>query len=113
MASRHETINKYLRRELKYHKGGWLTEEVVEEFQRKAENLSDTDAQIIGERRELCQQLMEEYGVLECEAVNIMNGCGGRDYVNKYHRIRNQISLDIKRDQKIKEDEGDYEYEFF
>lgn len=109
MASRQEAYNKYLHLELKYHKGSWLTDDVVAEFRKRAENLSGTNGQIVGGRRELCLQLMEEYGVLECEAVNILNGYGGRDYVNKYQMIKNQIPLDIKKDRFV-EDEEEYEY---
>lgn len=108
MASKKERDRLYLERELNHHKGKkWLTEEVVAEIQRKARGLEGTDEQITGERKKLCQELMKEYGVLELEAVNIISGNGTKDYVNKYHRIRNQIPLDIKRDRVFFDEEED------
>lgn len=113
MASRKERDLLYLEREMNYHKGkNWLTEEVVEEIQRKVRELEGTDNQIIGEKKKLCQKLMKEYGVLELEAVNIISGNRTKDYVNKYQRIKNQIPLDIKRDRAFwDEEEEDFDWD--
>ena len=45
----------------------------------------------VGERRRLRIELQERYGLLEIEAINILNGYGISDYVNKYYQIRNEI----------------------
>ena len=44
--------------------------------------------------------LMEEFGVTQLEATNILNGFHVADYVNKYYRIQNKIPLDIKEKNK-------------
>lgn len=114
MASRKERDREYLERELKYHnKEKWLTEEIVVSFQKKAEELAGTEGQITGERKVLCQKLMNEYGVTELEAANILGKFGGtKDYVNKYRRIREQIPLNIQKNRIILDDEEDDLYEW-
>lgn len=111
MASRKERDREYLERELKSHKGKWLTEEIVVSFQKKTGELAGTEGQITGERKVLCQKLMNEYGVTELEAVNILGKCGGtKDYVNKYRRIREQIPLDIRKDRILEDVEDDHDW---
>lgn len=112
MASRKEKDREYLERELKYHKGKWLTDEVVIEYQKRVRELEGTEEQITGERRKLGQELMEEYGLLELEAVNIISGNGTKDYINKYQRIREQRPLDIQKNRIILDNEEDDLYEW-
>ena len=45
----------------------------------------------VGERRELRIELQKWFGLTEIEAINILNGNGITDYVNKYYRIKNEI----------------------
>lgn len=72
-----------------------------------AKELTSNDVQLIGEKRKLCYQMMEEYGITELEATNIINGYHAGDYVMKYHRIRYQIPLkvDEKKQTNLEEDE--------
>lgn len=105
MSSRLQKDKEYLEREYRLHKGDWLTQEVVAEFQRLANKLPDSNEQMIGERRRLCMRLVQEYGVTELEALNIINGKHAMDYVAKYERIREQISLYIPKDKVQKEDD--------
>lgn len=100
MASRKEKELAYLKKLFENHKGDWLDWEGVEKYRCLAKQLTNNDLQLIGERRKLCYQMMEEYGVTELEATNIINGYHAADYVTKYHRIRYQIPL--KTDDNVK-----------
>lgn len=80
-----------LRKQRLEHKGEWLTQEAAEEYRAKAIQLADNGRQDIGERRKLRIELQEKYGLLEIEAVNIINGFGIKDCVNKYHCIEHEI----------------------
>lgn len=107
MTSRYENDLEWLKMSLESHEGDWLTWEAVNKYRKLAEQLSENNQECIGERRELCEQMMKEYGITELEAVNILNGHHAADYVRKYKRIREQIPLDIKNaNQKIVEEEG-------
>ena len=46
------------------------------------------------------QKLVEEYGITELEAINILNGHRAYDYIAKYERIRTQTPLMIKEEKK-------------
>lgn len=96
MSSRLEQDIEYLKRELKHHKGKWLDEAAVKECQQRAAKLSASGPECVGERRKLCLEIMEEYGLLEIEALNIINGHNAVDYVAKYKRIRTQTPLKIR-----------------
>ena len=99
MSSRREEDLKWLKNSLKYHKGKWLTAEAVLHYRKLGAQLLDSGNYMSGERRALCLQLMDEYGVSEIEAFNIVNGYGGMDYVAKYERIRTQTPLKITNKQ--------------
>ncbi len=73
------------------HKGLWLDEEAANVYAKKAMFLPGNDGQDIGERRELRIELQETYGLLEIEAINILNGYHIQDYVTKYYNIQNLI----------------------
>ena len=106
MASKQEKYMEWLQNELKHHKGKWLTYEVVASYRKRALNLNYGNKNLVGERRKLCHELMEEYGVTELEAFNILNGYGGQDYVSKYERIRTLTPLIVEEDiEKKIEDE--------
>ena len=106
MASRVQEDLKWLKKSLEYHKGKWLTVEAVLHYRKLGAQLRDFGNYMSGERRNLCLQLMDEYGVTEIEAFNIVNGYGGMDYVAKYERIRTQTPLRIV-DKPIWHDEED------
>ena len=80
-----------IRKEKAAHKGEWLTLEVAIEYWHKANTLASKNPVDVGERRELRIELQERYGLQEIEAINILNGNGISDYVNKYYRIKNEI----------------------
>ena len=63
----------------------------MREYARRAEELPDYYGQDIGERRELRKELRDEYGLLEIESLNIINGYWIGLYVSKYDRIRQMI----------------------
>ena len=54
------------------------------------------------EQRQMIEYTTEEvkYGVTELEAINILNGKCISDYVEKYNRIKNLISLNVKKNTK-------------
>jgi len=73
------------------HKGEWLTMEAVAAYQKQAARLSVPGGQDIGARRQLRKKFQERYGLLEIEAINILNGFHAAFYVEKYRRIQNVI----------------------
>ena len=110
MATKLERDRKYLEESLRYHKGKWLTKEAVAEYRKRMRNLSVTDMQLIGAKRELCKEFMEEYGITELEATNILNGFNISDYITKYERIRTQTPLIIQKNTIIKTEDTDEDY---
>lgn len=107
MASRAEEDKKYLARKVKHHHGKWLDEEGVIKYQKLAQRLRDSNPQLAGERRELVIQFMDEYGINELEAINILNGQRAGDYIAKYLRIRTQTPLIIKNENAKGEETGE------
>lgn len=101
MASRREEYKKWLKKSLEYHHGKWLTMEAVLYYRKLGAKLQDFGKNMSGERKKLCLQLMDEYGVTEIEAFNIVNGNGGMDYVAKYERIRTQTPLILKNPKEL------------
>lgn len=71
------------------HKGDWLSAEAAADYQRRAARLSTAGSQDTGARRILRRELQEKYGLLEIEAINILNGFHTSFYVEKYRRIQN------------------------
>lgn len=91
-----DLVNEQYRR----HKGKWLTIEDAEKYQAKVRFLDISSNEMIGKKYEIMLELMEEFGVTQLEATNILNGFHVADYVNKYYRIQNKIPLDIKEKNK-------------
>lgn len=89
MTKAEEREMKRLLNERDKHKGSWLTAEVVSEYQRRAARLVMSGNQDVGARRILRKELQEKYGLLEIEAINILNGFHAAFYVEKYRRIQN------------------------
>lgn len=73
------------------HKGEWLTAEAVAAYQKRARRVSAPGGQDVGARRALRKDLQKRYGLLEIEAINILNGFHAAFYVEKYRRIKNAI----------------------
>ena len=71
MASHKEKDKKWLKQSLEYHHGKWLTVEAVLYYRKSGAQLQDFGKHMSGERKKLCLQLMDEYGVTEIEAFNI------------------------------------------
>lgn len=61
--------------------------DATEVYQKKARLLEETSYEMKGKKYELMLELMDEYGVIQLEATNILNGFHVVDYVNKYYRI--------------------------
>lgn len=81
-------------REHSMHQGGWLTADVVRKFEAKSWIYRELYGhQYIAEIRKFAEELQNEYGVTELEAVNILYGCNVKDYLNKYYRIQHKIPL--------------------
>lgn len=80
----------------------YLTREIAMEYQKKAEQLPDNGKQDVGERRKLRIELQEKCGLTEVEAINILNGNHVDQYLNKYYRLQNNIS--VEKDTKKAED---------
>ena len=90
----------------KLHKGKWLTWETAKIYRKRACELQSSTGEMKGKMYELMLELMEEYGVTQLEATNILNGYHVADYVSKYYRIQNLIPLDIKEKNTKKNDEN-------
>lgn len=97
---------KWLLNEQQKHKGQWLTKEAIDYYYEQAQKCPCDTSQDIGQRRRLRKELQEKFGLLEIEAINILNGVHGAFYVEKYNRIRNCILLerDSAKDLIEKED---------
>lgn len=105
MANKDDEI-KWLLNEQEKHKGQWLTKEVVDYYYEQAQICPSDTSQDIGHRRRLRKELQAKFGLLEIEAINILNGVHGAFYVEKYRRIRNCILLkrESAKDYMEKED---------
>lgn len=75
------------------HHGQWLTSEAVKEYQLRAAKPGN-NIQDMGQRRLLRIELQEKYGLLEIEAINILNGRNVSQYLDKYNRMQNNIPLE-------------------
>ena len=51
----------------------------------------------LDERRRLCLELQNVYGLTELEATNVLNGRNVMDYVYKYERIRTLTPIQLKK----------------
>lgn len=81
------------------HKGRWLTLRAAKKYETKSWVWRCVyDNQYIGELKKMQNELMNEYGVTELEAVNILNGRNVRDYVTKYERIRKLIPMRVNEE---------------
>ena len=78
-----------LMNEYEKHKDLWLTAEAVAEYQKRARRVFAVGDQDIGARCALRKELQEKYGLLEIEAINILNGFHAAFYLEKYRRIQN------------------------
>lgn len=87
MATEDKTLERR-RHERTKHRGQWLTEDVVSAYQEKVKHCPDTNGQDIGTRRQLRKELQEQYGLLEIEAINILNGIHAAFYIEKYRRMK-------------------------
>ena len=91
--------------EQRKHNGRWITKETVDYYYEQAQKCTCDTSEDIGRRRQLRKELQEQYGLLEIEAVNILNGVHGAFYVEKYNRIRNCIPLKGDSDKSVLEKE--------
>ena len=80
--------------------------ETAKIYRNRAWELRSSTGEMKGKMYELMLELMEEYGVTQLEATNILNGYHVADYVSKYYRIQNLIPLDIKEKNTKKNDEN-------
>ena len=69
--------------------------EDANEYMRRAQALADKSPCDVGERRRLRLELQKRFGLLEIEAINILNGCHIGNYVDKYYRMKNEIVLPV------------------
>lgn len=104
MATADKEMERLLNEQRK-HKGQWLTKEAVDHYYERAQKCSGDNAQDIGARRQLRKELQEQFGLLEIEAVNILNGFHGAFYVEKYNRIRNCTPLKTESTKSVLEKE--------
>lgn len=80
-----EKVFAEIKRNMKLHKGKYLDEETALKYHEFC-SVVDSDASDAGLRRTIRIAFMDEYGLTEIEAVNILNGYHIRDYVRKYQK---------------------------
>ena len=106
-----ERAQKQVDKEYFYHISKnyeWLTLEVAKEFHKRADALG-TSPNDVGAKRELRKELQEKYGLLEVEALNILNGYHLNAYVEKYRKIKERKPVVRIRPPKLFEEENDLE----
>lgn len=81
-----EKVFAEIKRRLDKRNRNYLTEEAAWKYQKLCDAVSDSDVSDVGIRRVIRCALMEEHGLLEIEAINILNGYHVRDYVDKYQK---------------------------
>lgn len=77
----------------------WLTDEIAQEYRKRAMELSG-GVEDIGERRKLRIELQKRCGLTELEALNILNDNHISQYVHKYYMLKNNIPIK-KNKQKV------------
>lgn len=87
MAAEDKEIER-LTNEKNKHTGEWLTAEAVAHYQKRAQALSHLGNQDAGARRALREEFQKRYGLLEIEAINMLNGFYAKYYIEKYQRIK-------------------------
>ena len=70
------------------HKGEWLTFEACNFYREKAKKYNRGNGQDAGAKRQLRTEFQNRYGLLDIEAINILNGFYISFYVEKYRRIK-------------------------
>ena len=80
----------------------WFTKEVGDEYFERAKSLGESPNDV-GARRILRMELQQKYGLLEVEALNVLNGYHIQEYVEKYKRIQKRTPTEIIR--RSKDDE--------
>ena len=73
MAASDKELERLLNEKNK-HKGEWLTYEVCNYYREKAKKYNKVNSQDAGLKRELRLELQNRYGLLDIEAINILNG---------------------------------------
>lgn len=94
------TNNRELERltnEKSKHKGDWLTLEACNYYREKAKQYKE-NGQDAGTKRELRIELQTRYGLLDIEAINILNGFYTSFYVEKYRRIKECLPFNSERE---------------
>ena len=92
--------------EKKKHKGEWLTYEACNYYREKAKNYNKVNSQDAGFKRELRLELQNRYGLLDVEAINILNGFYISFYVEKYRRIKECLPFNRASSKDLIEYEG-------
>ncbi len=87
MATENREVERLVNERAK-HKGEWLTDAAVSIYQKKINELAESNNQDAGERRKIRIEFQEKYGLLEIEAINILNGFYVSFYIDKYQRIK-------------------------
>lgn len=77
------------REQMRRYKEKRLTKDVAKEYQELGSGLDQSIRGDLTELRQLEKELMDEYGVSELEATNILKGMHCADYVRKYDDLSN------------------------
>ena len=81
----------------------WIDKNVTDEYRKKALNLGANPNNVGGMRR-LSEELQSIYGLVEVEALNILNGHNVNDYITKYYRLQHRIPTLLIRTKEYEDD---------
>lgn len=83
----------------------WIDKDVTDEYRKKALALGDNPTNV-GGMRQLCDELQHIYGLVEVEALNILNGHNVNDYISKYYRLQHRIPTLLIRRKEYEDDDN-------
>lgn len=83
-----EDVLTYIENHLCIHKLEYLDNEAAHQFKLLGEMLQNDNRLDAGARRIIRLEIMKKYGLLEVEALNLLNGFHLEDYVDKYQTYK-------------------------
>ena len=83
-----ERVLEYIHENLNVHKAEYLDQKAVQKYQAVMSTVSGTESCDTGVRRTIRTAFMEQYGLTQLEAVNVLNGCHVEECLERYQERR-------------------------
>lgn len=83
-----QSVLAYIENHICIHKFEYLNNEAAHQFKSLGEMLQNDNRLDAGARRIVRLEIMKKYGLLEVEAVNLLNGYHLEDYADKYQTYK-------------------------